>query len=139
MSQIGPQMPRNSHESPANAILDEICAINGVEKIVITSREGYPLFSRPPLADRAALKEILFTGGMLAPLMKVVNESTARLGREPCDLLTIECQEDYIVVCEITNGATLAVAATKKFKLGFLHRVVREYQQKLAALQIDWS
>ncbi|MHA2233356.1 MAG: roadblock/LC7 domain-containing protein [Candidatus Hodarchaeales archaeon] len=139
MSQIGPQLPRTSHESPTNAILDEICAINGVEKIVITSRTGYPLFSRPPLANRAALQEILFTGGMLAPLMKVVNESTARLGREPCDLLTIECREDYIVVCEIARGATLAVAATKKFKLGLLHRVVREYQQKLASLQNDWS
>ncbi|MFQ5981390.1 MAG: roadblock/LC7 domain-containing protein [Candidatus Heimdallarchaeota archaeon] len=139
MSQIGPQLPLTGHESPTNELLDEICAIAGVEKTVITSRGGRPLFSRPPLADRAALKEILFTGGMLAPLMMVVNESTKKMGREPCELLTLECQEDYIVVCEITGGATLAVAATKEFKLGLLHRVVREYQQKLASLQNDWS
>ncbi|MFW9916689.1 MAG: roadblock/LC7 domain-containing protein [Candidatus Thorarchaeota archaeon] len=139
MTPVGHQRLSRAQEAFANQLLDELCAIQGVEKAIVTSCQGFPLFSCPPLETRSDLKEALFTAAMIVGLMAAVAKSSEQLGRQVCELLTIHCVDDYIVVCGAIHGVALAVSATKNCRLGFLHHIVRQYEKKLGSLLNDGS
>ncbi len=139
LTPVGHQRLSHTQEAFANQLLDELYAIQGVEKVIVTSCQGFPLFARPPLATRSDLKEALFTAAMIVGLMAAVAKSSEQLGRQLCELLTIHCLDDYIVVCGPIHGVALAVSATKNCRLGFLHHIVRQYEKKLGSLLNDGS
>ena len=94
-------------ENQVSKILDEIIAIGGVDNVILASNEGFPMVSRqaPPMNT----EDELLVAAMLSGLMATVTGAAKRLGRSECQLVTVESDDGYIVVCSTINGAVLAV------------------------------